>query len=105
RASGVLILERSDRVPYTRLPYGGTGSSNPLRSSRESGEIVGSATLAGRGRCFTAPRLFIWGLSISRARCRRGPAMCLRTHLGAAPPWIKGVVAPLDLGDCPHNPL
>src|SRR5882762_4999336 len=46
---------------------GGTTSSNPLSSSRESGKIVGSATLAGRGRCFTAPRLFIWGLSISRA--------------------------------------
>ena len=31
----------------------GTEGSNPASSSRESGEIVGSATLAGRGRCFT----------------------------------------------------
>src|SRR6266446_5542794 len=38
-----------DAVPF----HGGTSGSNPSRSSRESGEIVGSATLAGRGRCFT----------------------------------------------------
>ena len=45
----------------------GTNGSNPFPSSRESGEIVGSTTLARRRRCFTAPRLLIWELSISRA--------------------------------------
>jgi phage terminase large subunit-like protein len=48
---------------------------------RESGEIVGSATLARRGRCFTAPRLFIWGLSISRAPLQAWAGDVLATSL------------------------
>jgi len=59
----------------------GTDGSNPVPSSRESGEIVGSATLAGRGRCFTAPRLFIWGLSISRAPLQAWAGNVLATSL------------------------
>jgi hypothetical protein len=59
----------------------GTDGSNPSPSSRESGEIVGSATLAGRGRCFTAPRLFIWGLSISRAPLQAWAGNVLATSL------------------------
>jgi hypothetical protein len=62
-------------------PSRGTESSNPFPSSRESGEIVGSATLAGRGRCFTAPRLFIWGLSISRAPLQAWAGNVLATSL------------------------
>ena len=58
----------------------GIDGSNPSPSSRESGEIVGSATLAERGRCFTAPRLFIWGISISRAPLQAWAATCLRRH-------------------------
>ena len=63
RASGKVGVNENDGTRRSR----GTDGSNPVPSSRESGEIVGSATLAGRGRCFTAPRLFIWGLSISMA--------------------------------------
>src|ERR1700738_91312 len=59
----------------------GTDGSNPVPSSRESGEIVGSATLAGRGRCFTAPRLCIWGLSISRGPLQAWAGNVLTTSL------------------------
>src|SRR6266478_10079119 len=37
RSPGVFILERSGRVPYIRLPHGGTEGSNPSPSSGESG--------------------------------------------------------------------
>jgi len=75
-------LRAGPRWTFPALPLPrGTGSSNLSSSSRESGEIVGSATLAGRGRCFTAPRLFIWGLSISRAPLQAWAGNVLATSL------------------------
>ena len=76
RRSTIRVVSK-DAVPFP----GGTSGSNPSSSSRESGEIVGSATLAGRGRCFTAPRLFIWGLSISRAPLQAWAGNVLATSL------------------------
>src|SRR5207253_326866 len=52
-----LLKGADDRDPSKLQPFSrGTGSSNPSPSGRESGEIVGSATLAGRGHRHTKRR-------------------------------------------------